>query len=205
MLTKQYNIIEVFTREPWKALTFKQIKELSGNKSDNYTHKTLKKLVNEVILKDEKVGNNILYSINDDAHALNTLGYVSEYKANISKHLPHKNIKKLIGKIKTSFYTFMIAGSYAKGRQKETSDLDVVIICGDEQKTNIILSQVRFESEMMIPEAHPYIFTESQFYEMLLSKSENYGKEAARNNLIITGGKQYYGMLMRAVENGFKG
>ena len=57
----------------------------------------------------------------------------------------------------------------------------------------------------MIPEVHPYVFTQEQFYQMLTTKEENYGKEIARNNLIITGGKAYYLMLSEAIEHGFNG
>lgn len=49
------------------------------------------------------------------------------------------------------------------------------------------------------------MFTRSQFYEMLTNKEENYGKETARNNLIVTGAKQYYDTLMEAIQNGFNG
>mgnify|MGYP001598954204 CR=1 FL=1 len=205
MLTKQHTILEVFTKKPWKSLTFKQVKKLSNNKSDNYVHKTLKGFVKEGILKQQKVGNNILYSINNSTFALNTIGFISEFKANKAAHLPHKNIQKIINKLKTSFYALIITGSYAKKQQKPTSDIDIVIICDDKQKPNSILSQIRLESELMTPEVHPYVFTQSQFYEMLVNKEENYGKEAARNNLIITGGKPYYTILMEAIENGFNG
>jgi len=205
MLTKGYTILETFIRETWKSFTFKQVKKLSKNKSDNYVHKTLKRFVKENILREQKVGNNILYSISNSINSLNTIGFITEYKSNTSKHLPHKNIQKIIDKIKTSFYSLIITGSYAKKKQQATSDIDIVIICDDNQKPNAILSQIKFESELMTPEVHPYVFTQSQFYEMLINKEENYGKEIARNNLIITGGKQYYSILMEAIENGFNG
>jgi len=205
MITKEYTIIEPFTREPWKALTFKQVKDLSRNKSDNYVHTILKKFVNDEILTENKVGNVILYSLSKNVFALNTMGYVSEYKSKQAKHLPHKNIQKLLSKIKTPFYSFVITGSYAKKNQKHSSDLDVVIICDDKQKPNTILSQIKLESELMTPEAHPYVFTKSEFLQMLLSKEENYGKEVVRNNLIITGAKQFYSIMMEGIENGFNG
>lgn len=205
MLTKQYTILEVFAKKPWKSLTFKQVKKLSNNKSDNYVHKTLKEFVKEGILKQQKVGNNILYSINNSNFALNTIGFISEFKANKAAHLPHKNIQKIINKLKISFYALLITGSYAKKQQKPTSDIDIVIICDDKQKPNSILSQIKVESELMTPEVHPYVFTQPQFYEMLINKEENYGKEIARNNLIIAGGKQYYEILMGAMKNGFDG
>ena len=205
MLTKQHTILEVFAEKPWVSLTFKQVKKLSKNKSDNYVHKTLKEFVKEGILKQQKVGNNILYSINNSTFALNTIGFISEFKANKATHLPHKNIQKIINKLKTSFYALIITGSYAKKQQKATSDIDIVIICDDKQKPNTILSQIKLESELMTPEVHPYVFTQPQFYDMLINKEENYGKEIARNNLIITGGKPYYTILMEAIENGFNG
>ena len=40
---------------------------------------------------------------------------------------------------------------------------------------------------------------------MLHDKSENYGKEAARNNLIFNGGQEYYSILAEAIQNGFNG
>ena len=205
MLTKEHKIIEVFIEEPWKSLTFNQVKKLSKNKSDSYVHKALKQFVKEGTLKQQKVGNNIIYSINDSIFALNTIGFISEYKANKAAYLPYKNIQKIINKIKTSFYALIITGSYAKKQQKTTSDIDIVIICDDRQNPNVILSQIKLESELMAPEAHPYVFTQSQFYAMLINKEENYGKETARNNLIITGAKQYYEILMEAIKNGFNG
>lgn len=203
MLTKKWKIIEVFTREPWKKITFRNVKDLSKNKSDNYVHSTLKDLVKNGILKEERIGNVVVYSPDNNAYALNTLGYISENKANLKKNLPFKNINNIIKKIKTSYYTFIITGSYAKCKQKEKSDLDVVIICDSNPKK--ILSRIKLDCDLMIPKIHPYVFTESEFYEMLVNKEENYGKETARNNLIITGGKEYYGILMMAIENGFNG
>lgn len=205
MINKEYLILEPFTREPWKALTFKEVKKLSANKSDNYVHTTLKRLVKEEILKEQKIGNNIIYSLSRTVFALNTFGFISEFKAKQTKHLPHKNIQKLLDKIKTPFYSFIITGSYAKNRQKETSDVDIAIICDNNHPPKSILSQVKLESELMIPEFHPYVFTQAEFHEMLVNKEENYGKEAARNNLIITGGKEYYAVLLEAIEHGFFG
>ncbi|MFH0701183.1 MAG: nucleotidyltransferase domain-containing protein [Candidatus Woesearchaeota archaeon] len=205
MINKEYLILEPFTREPWKALTFKEVKKLSSNNSDNYVHTTLKRLVKEEVLREQKVGNNIIYSLCKNIFALNTLGFIVEFKANKAKYLPHKNIQKLLDKIKTSYYTFIITGSYAKNKQKETSDVDVVIICDNKQPPNVVLSQIKLESELMVPEFHPYVFTQAEFYEMLINKEENYGKEIARNNLIITGGKEYYAILLEGIEHGFHG
>lgn len=205
MLTKQHKIIEAFTSTPWSPLTFKQIKEITKNKSDNYVHATLKEFVKNKILKQEKIGNNIIYSINNNTHALNTIGYVSENKANTSAHLPHKDLKKITQKIKTSFYSLIITGSYAKNKQIKKSDIDAVIICDNEANPKKIYAELKLCCEMSASQIHLYVFKEEEFYKMLINKEANYGKETAKNNLIITGAKQYYSILIRAIENGFKG
>jgi len=205
MITKEKTILEPFIKEPGKPLTFKQVKELSRNKSNNYIHTTLKELVKNKILQEQKIGNNILYSLSNNVFTLNMIGFLAEHKANESKHLPHQNIQKIINKIKTPFFSLIITGSYAKNKQTKTSDIDIVIICDDKQKPDAILSQIKLESELMTPEIHPYIFTKSEYLEMLINKKENYGKEIARNNLIITGGKQFYKIILEAISYGFNG
>ena len=205
MLNKEYTILEPFAKEAWKKFTFKEIKKLSCNKSDNYVHTTLKRFVASEVLQEQKIGNNIVYSLKQNVSSLNTIGFVAEYEASIAKHLPHKVIQKIIQKLKTSFYIFIVTGSYAKGKQKENSDLDIVLICDNKQDPNSILSQIRFESELSIPEVHPYVFTQDQFYQMLTNKEANYGKEIVRSNLIITGGKVYYSIILEAIEHGFNG
>ncbi len=205
MITKQHTLLEPFVKLPWKSFTFKEVKKLSKNKSDNYVHTGLKRFVQDGILKSQKIGNNLSYSLSDSIGALNTAGFLAEYKTNTSLHLPHNNIQKIISKIKTSFFIFVVTGSYAKSKQKETSDLDVIIMCDNKQHPNAILAQIKLESELMIPEVHPYVFTQEQLYQMLTAKEENYGKEVARNNLIITGGRMYYSILQEAIKHGFNG
>lgn len=203
ILKKQYLILRPFAKQAWKKFTFKEIKKLANNKSDNYVHTTLKHFVSLGLLQKQKIGNNVIYSLTKKTASLNTIGFITEHEANSTKHLPHANIQKLINKLKTAFYVLIVTGSYAKTQQKETSDLDIVIICDNKQTPNAILSQIKLESELMIPEVHPYVFTQEQFYQMLTAKEENYGKEIARNNLIITGAKIYYTILMDAIEHGF--
>ena len=66
-------------------------------------------------------------------------------------------------------------------------------------------SIAKLETELMHPEAHPYVFTKSELLQMLLSKEENYGKEIAKNNLTITGAKQFYSIILEAIDYGFNG
>ncbi|MBS3162301.1 nucleotidyltransferase domain-containing protein [Candidatus Woesearchaeota archaeon] len=205
ILTKQYLLLKPFIKEPWKNFTYKEIKNISKNKSDNYTYTNLIKLVENGIIKTKKIGNTVIYSLNDSIMALSTIGFLAEYEANKTKHLPHLSLQKIQNKIKTNFFILIVTGSFAKNKQTKKSDLDIVFICDNKHDPKEIIAEIRLESELTIPEIHPYVFTEEQFYQMLVNNEENYGKEIVKNNLIICGGKEYYSILKEAIKHGFNG
>jgi predicted nucleotidyltransferase len=121
------------------------------------------------------------------------------------KKLPTQNIAELIGSIPLSYFTFIVAGSFAQGKATKKSDLDIVVIVEDGINTSKILAILKNKGELMIPEAHPYVFTKSEFLQMLMSHEENYGKMVYRNRLIAFGAHNYYLIIREAIKNGFKG
>lgn len=205
MLKKRSKILNIFGGKPWKQFTLREIKTLIKSKSESYTYNSLKQFVKEKVLTEERIGNVILYSINKTPKTAVNLALISEYEAWNKKHIPYKPLTKIISKIPTSFFTFIITGSYVKKQQKKDSDIDIVIICDNDVQPKKIYAELRHECEMSIPEIHLYVFTESQFYEMLTNKEENYGKEITKNNLILSGAESYYRIIIEAIRNGFKG
>ena len=206
MLKKEHEILKPFAEKPWQKLTFKQIGVASKKKSKSYIFKTLKNFVKEGIIKKEKVGNVLLYSMNfSSMKALSCLGFVAEYAAFGRKSIPAKDLEKIASKIPTNFCILIVTGSYAKGEQKASSDLDLVILCEDSLDPNQIYSELRYDCEMNIPKIHLYVFTTGQFLKMLLDKKQNYGKEIAGSALIFSGAKEYLNIMKEAVKNGFNG
>lgn len=206
MLKKEHEILKVFIEKPWKSFTFKEIKSLSAKKSKSYVGNVLKKFSEEKILSEEKAGNVILYKLNINSEkALNYAGMVAEYIAWDKKHIPYDELERLAEKIPTVFYIFIITGSYAKGKQTKTSDIDVVIICDDSFESKKIYAELRHQASISIPQVHLYTFKREEFLKMLLDKEANYGKEIANNNLILSGGKEYYKIVSEAMKNGFNG
>ena len=164
MLRANYRILNVFAKQPWRKLAFKEIKLLSKNKSDSYVYNTLQGLISKGILHHETAGKTILYSAEKTQKAIIYMAWASEYHAWSQKQLPYKTIEKVIAKIPTSFFTFIITGSYAKNTQKPTSDIDIVILCDNHVDPQKIYAELRQECELSIPEAHLYVFTEKEFY-----------------------------------------
>lgn len=206
MLKKEYEIIKAFVDSPWKKFTFKDIKKLSKKKSESYVYDSLKKFVKQGVLKEEKAGNVVLYGL--DIASLKAqvyAGFVAEYIAWNRRHIPYNDVEKISKKMPTEFYVLIISGSYAKGTQKIESDIDVVILCDDSTDPKSIYAELRQSCELNIPPIHLFVFRKKEFIGMLTNKEANYGKEIAKNNLILSGGKEYYGILNEAMKNGYNG
>ncbi|MDP3027858.1 MAG: nucleotidyltransferase domain-containing protein [Nanoarchaeota archaeon] len=205
ILKKQYEIDRVFLEKPWNSLTYSEIQKLSKKKSKGYIYKEIKRLIENKLIKFNKIGKRtILYNLElNTALAQQYWGFLKEYTSWNTNRFNFKIIENIKNKMPTAFFTLIVTGSYAKATFTKNSDLDVVIISNIESK--LIYSELKYETETTIPKVHLYVFTSKQFLEMLQDKKENYGKEISRNNLIFLGGAPYYSLLAEAISNGFKG
>ncbi len=206
MLKKEHEIMAVFAKTPWKRFTFKEIKKLSGKKSESYVYSSLKKFVKMGLLMEEKAGNVVLYLLNlASLKARTYTGFISEHISWSQKHIPYRDMEKISKGIPTEFYILIITGSYARKTQRPDSDLDMVIVCDDSVDPKRIQAEISQDCKLNIPPIHLYVFRKKGFLEMLTNKEANYGKEIANNNLILSGGKEYYGIINKAIQNGFNG
>ena len=158
------------------------------------------------MLKEEKAGNVILYNLNlASLRARTYTGLVSEHVAWNQKYIPYKDLEKISKGIPTEFYVLIITGSYVRKKQTLKSDIDMVVICDDSLDPKRIYAEISQACKLNIPPVHLYVFRKKEFLEMLTNKESNYGKEIANNNLILSGGKEYYGIINEAMQNGFDG
>ena len=131
-------------------------------------------------------------------------GFALEHEAWNKKDIPYYDMQKIIDNISTSDYVLLITGSYANGKQKKTSDIDVVIIIDDGFDPKRIYANLSQICELNIPPIHLYVFRNREFIEMLRNKEFNYGKEISKNNLILVSGQIYLNLIKEAIEHGFR-
>jgi predicted nucleotidyltransferase len=207
LIKKEYEINAVFLRQPWKPLTFSEIQKMSGKKSKSYSYSALGRLEEEELIAPDRIGKRALvYRARlDSSFAQNYWGFLHEYISRTTSEVPLQLIENLRAKMPTAFFVMLITGSYARKKRTEKSDLDVVIICNGETDKKRIYQELTHISEISIPPVHLYVFTKSEFLEMLLNEKENYGKETARNCLVFFGGAIYYSILNEAIKHGFRG
>ena len=205
MINKESQLLGIFAKEPWKKFTFTDIKNISKKKSKSYIGLVLKKFLNEKIIKSEKVGHLPVYSLNlSSAKTRVFAGFALEHEAWNKKDIPYYDMQKIIDNISTSDYVLLITGSYANGKQKKTSDIDVVIIIDDGFDPKRIYANLSQICELNIPPIHLYVFRNREFIEMLRNKEFNYGKEISKNNLILVSGQIYLNLIKEAIEHGFR-
>ena len=205
LTNEELKIVNLFRENLFREYTIREIMNAVHKNSYSWIFKTVKKLNKLGMINIKKKGNSNICSINLNNYSTITyLSLIEQINWKLKK-LPQKNILELINSIPLSYFTFIITGSYASGKATKKSDLDIVLLTEDNIDTKKILTILKNKGELMIPEIHPYVFTKSEFMQMLLSDEENYGKMVFKNNLIIFGAENYYLIIKEAIRNGFKG
>lgn len=169
----------------------KTIREISKKIKSDYriTHTAAQRLIERGILYSKKIGKSNLCELNNSYYGIEI--YEAENKRK-SELLKNKNLKQLYNeitnKVKSSFFIFLIFGSYAKGKPTKSSDIDILFISneqGFEERISNILSLLPIKT-------HELVFTEEEFTRMKDAKKSNVIKEAIANNIILYGIENYY-------------
>ncbi|MFH1398692.1 MAG: nucleotidyltransferase domain-containing protein [Candidatus Woesearchaeota archaeon] len=202
MLTKQQlNILSVFTKNLFGALTFKQIKEQSRQKSNNVTQIALKEFLKNNLVTTKIIGDVTTYSLNLNSYTYSYLNLINEIELK-RKKIPSKvlnDIRERITKY-TPFFILLVFGSYAKGSVTQKSDLDVAVIVESEQSKKEISPFIETVKRREATGIDYHIFTSAEFVEMLRSEQENLGKEIYRENIIHYGTIAYY-IIIKGLKN----
>ncbi len=206
MIKKESDILYWFAKGAQKRYTFTELQTVSKKKSKSYVAGVLDKSVKGGILKQERVGHLPVYSLNPaSVKARVFAGFVLEYYGWNKKHIPYDDLQRIMEKIPCSDYVFIITGSYAREKQHKESDIDIVILIDDHAEPKRVYAELSHYCGLNIPVIHLYVFRHKEFIEMLCSREENYGKELAKNNLILTGGQVYVKLVWEAIQNGYNG
>lgn len=206
MLNKESEILYCFAGKPWRKLTFTELMESSKKKSRSYLDRSIKGLMGDGILKQEPIGRTYIYSIGlASSKAREYAGFVLEHHGWTRKGLPHDDLQRIMDKMPYRGYVFMVTGSYASGRQTRESDIDAVVLVEDCCEPKKVYAELSQACELNVPRVHLYVFRYSEFRGMLSNKEANYGKEAAKNCLILSGGQVYMELVKEAIEHGLDG
>ena len=205
MLTKkQLQILDVFQKNEFKELAWNKVKELTKETSSSIIQNAIKAFLHEKLITENRIGTSKLYKVN---HKNNKIyNYFETYNKESLPEQVLKSIKELEESLDkhTSFYSIVIFGSYAHGKQKKDSDLDVAVFIEQEDKRKIVEAVFKSMEIKSLIKIHGHAITKDEFLEMLKVDYENLGKEIARKHLIIHNPAIFYSLIKEGEKHGFK-
>jgi len=197
MLTKkQIEMLKAFRENPCKSLSFTDLKKELKESSTSKLQKTIKDFRKENLVNVTNVGRTNLISLNFDNNKI--FDYFSIFNSE-SRNVPQDILYNIQGELlkQTEFFSLVVFGSYAKGKEKKDSDLDVAVIVENEDAKKRIIPIINSIKRKSMKKIHDVIFTRDEFLEMLRQDEENVGKEIARNNFVFYGLINFYKLISK--------
>ena len=170
------------------------IMQVSGSTAIDY--KNTYNIINELapaIISREKIGNTNLIRLNP---VPNQDIYSVEQKRTqefLEKNPKLNVIKSYIEEINYPFMIVLIFGSFAKGKNTSSSDIDICVISDNKKKIKELWEMLNLLSlKLEIQE-----FTTKEFISMIEKKQNNLGNEIIKNNIILYGIENYYNLISK--------
>ena len=103
-------------------------------------------------------------------------------------------IRKIISDLDTQD-VIVLFGSYAKGKQTEKSDIDILVINKDGKKS------VSFSKHELLykKKINPIFITKKEFKKMLKDKEENVGKQALKDHIILNNPEKFWEGVLNGI------
>lgn len=179
----EIKILELIYRKPGihKRELSKQLK--IGMPSVDYA---LKKV--ESLLKKQRSGNQIKYSLNYSKKELVPLLYEVEYSR--FDKLPTKiklAIKEFLEELKEKPIIVTLFGSYAKGDYTQHSDIDILLVFQKLENANQIENSARKISMRTNTKISPVYLNYSSFKESFHNPTKEFFKNLKENKIILVG------------------
>jgi predicted transcriptional regulator len=193
MKNKDTEIIKYLIENKSKELNILTISKAIGMDYKN-TYSIIKRLEKQCIVKLDTFGQSKRVRLTSKLHPFI---FQAEYERR-NELLRDKNLAVMLNDfknaLKSKFYILLIFGSYAKRTLSRSSDIDLMFIVPDDREESFEKEISSTAKSLPLP-IHYLIFSESQFTEMISSKTLNVGKEAMGNNVILYGIEMYYELI----------
>lgn len=148
----------------------------------------------EDVLKVEIVGKSKTVSLKIDNPIVKSHLTVSSDEERKEFLQKHPIMKKIAGELNTKDVVILF-GSYAKGKETEKSDIDLMIVNKDGKKS---LSFSKYEV-LFQKKINPIFVTAEEFRKMLSDKDENVGKQALKSHVLLNNPERFWRLVLDGV------
>ncbi|MDI6738316.1 MAG: nucleotidyltransferase domain-containing protein [Nanoarchaeota archaeon] len=197
-------LLSIWKDRLFEGLSISEIMAIAKKNSKPWVFNALKLLVKKELLLSERKGNLDIYRLNIDNPCLWQMMQYLEAQESLGFPLMHI-ITEAIKAIPERNYCLLVFGSYAEGRQKKDSDLDICFLVENdiqEKKIKPYFNDVKLNTTAHIDE---HYITFEDFVKMLLRHEENLAKQILIKHKLFLNADIYYRLVREAHEHGFKG
>ncbi|MFH1065197.1 MAG: nucleotidyltransferase domain-containing protein [Nanoarchaeota archaeon] len=172
------------------------IREISRNIGTDYknTYATIQWLVKKGMLLKRRQANIDLCSLNLKEGSTE-ICFVEAIKSKkfMEKHRTIRDfLNTVMNKTRHMYYSIVVFGSFAKGKETKSSDLDILIITPEKSIAEEIERIITAEAVTVAAGIHTIAISEGDFIANLADKKPNVVIEAFKNHIIITGAESFY-------------
>ena len=139
------------------------------------------------LVKIQTIGKSKIISLNIDNASIKSYLAISSEEEKKEFLKKHPIISKIASELNTKD-TLVLFGSYAKGNQRESSDIDLLIINKKGDKT---ISFSKYEL-LFKKKINPIFVTHEEFIGMIKDKAENVGKQALKGHIILQNPESFW-------------
>ena len=148
-------------------------------------HRTLQDMTSLITI--QTIGKSKVVSLNTQNPVISS--YLSVSSLEERKEFLKRNpmIQKIALEISTKDIVVLF-GSYAKGKERESSDIDILIINKKGEKS---ISFSKYET-LFKKKINPIFVTTQEFSQILKEKEENVGKQALKEHIILNNPQKFW-------------
>ncbi|MBC8444013.1 nucleotidyltransferase domain-containing protein [Candidatus Woesearchaeota archaeon] len=190
-MDNKYKIINYLGKHPDNVYTMHELSKILNIPYASFyrTIESMKDLLNII-----KIGKSKVIKLNGKNSIVKTHLILSsdEERKDYLKKQPI--INKIYQELNTKDVVVLF-GSYAKKNQTEKSDIDLIIINKEGNKS---ISFSKYEVLFKI-KINPIFITKGEFKLMIKDSEENVGKQALYNNIILNNPEKFWGLVFNGV------
>ena len=210
-MVKESTIAKIITAFMPELVGEFNINELAKKAAISYdaAYRHIKALVEKDILKQRQVGKAVVCSLNlSNIMARKYLEKISISKTEeflekdvVLKKMLSELIENLKKAAPNELLCVVLFGSYARGEQKEHSDIDILIISSTFDVRDQIERECGGIEHRHGKDIASLITTASEFVKMLKSKNRMVAHEVQQDGIILYGFEKYFSLLSEGVSN----
>lgn len=190
----EQKIMEVLLPQPFNMYSIKKISELIKS-SYALTYESIQSLIKKKLIKTKKIGNSLSCQLNLSAEpsllAISSLIHSQKFLNKVRFGFVIEEIKE---KLDNLIYIMLLFGSYAKGKARKESDVDLLFVVQNEKDIENMKKRIKSVLSSTKIKIEFEAVTTGWLLKMFEEKY-SVGRGVLEGSIVLHGAEQYYTLV----------